>query len=229
MNPSAASAPSRSGISVRKGLLAVIWLVFVVYVIRLAPLDQRETYPLVFRLLTFQLTQVNAYLFAIFWLMGVLPMIYACLIFFDRGTQKLRIWPFFLAANFTGVLAFTPYLLVRDHTSTFTGPWDKWLHLLDSRQMGISLSLITASLLACALWLGNWQDFVAQWQTIPFVHLITLDFCLMNLFLPLSGLLEDDMARRNMNHAEWGWAIGLLPLIGPLVYLCVRPTLSDRP
>ncbi len=229
MNHSAASVPLRSGISIRKGLMAIVWLVFVVYVIRLAPLDQPETYPIVFQLLTFQLTQVNAYLFAIFWLMGVLPMIYACLTFFDRGTQKLRIWPYFLAANFTGVLAFTPYLLVRDRTAAFTGPLDQWLRLLDSRKMGIGLSLVTAGLLGCALLLGNWQDFIEQWRTIPFVHLITLDFCLMNLFLPLSGLLEDDMARRRMNQAEWGWAIGLLPLIGPLVYLCVRPSLSDRP
>lgn len=226
MHPSVAPAPLKSGISVRKGLLAVIWLGFVVYVIRLAPLDQPETYPIVFRLLTFQLTQVNAYLFAIFWLMGVLPMIYAGLIFFDRGTQKMRIWPYFLASNFTGVLAFTPYLLLRDRTTSFPGQPDQWLRLLDSRKLGIGLSLITAGLLGYALLAGNWQDFVKQWQTVPFVHLITLDFCLMNLFLPLSGLIEDDMARRGMNKAEWGWAIGLLPLIGLLAYLSVRPPLT---
>ncbi len=226
MNPSTASVPFRSGLPVRKGLMAVIWLAFVVYVIRLAPLDQPETYPIVFRLLTFQLTQVNAYLFAIFWLMGVLPMIYACLIFFDRGTRNLRIWPYFLAANFTGVLAFTPYLLVRDRTSALMGQPDQWLRFLDSRNLGVGLSLITTGLLGYAVGLGNWQEFVAQWQTIPFVHLITLDFCLMNLFLPLSGLIEDDMARRGMRNTESGWAIALLPLIGPLVYLCLRPSLA---
>ncbi|WP_432807663.1 hypothetical protein [Pantanalinema sp. GBBB05] len=93
--------------------------------------------------------------------------------------------------------------------------------------MGIILSLVTAFLIAYALFQGNWQDFVQAWRTIPFVHLITLDFCFMNLFLPLSPLLDDDLARRGLQDSYWFWAIVLLPLFGALAYLCWRPTLQD--
>lgn len=210
----------------RRLVIGGIWLVFVGYVLWLAPLDQPETYPLVGRLLTFQVWQVNAYLFAIFWLMGVLPMIYACLMFVDGRMQKIPAFPYFIAANGTGVLAMTPYLLLRDRNQTFSGSKDDWLQLLDSHKMGFILSAITISLVSLALLYGDWQDFVYQWQTVPFVHLITLDFCLINLFLPLSSLLDDDLARRGWKDRRIFWAIALLPLVGPLLYLCVRPPLQ---
>lgn len=212
---------------IRRVVIGVIWLAFLGYVLWLGPLDQPETYPIVGRLLTFQVWKVNAYLFAIFWLMGVLPMIYAGLMFADGRMQRIPALPYFIAANGTGVLAMTPYLLLRDRNHDFRGAKDDWLQLLDSHKIGFILSGITAGLVGFALLFGDWQDFVYQWQTIPFVHLITLDFCLINLFLPLSSLLDDDLARRGWNDRRIFWAIALLPLVGSLTYLCVRPPLKE--
>lgn len=73
----------RLPVMVRKILLWWIWAGFVVYTIRLAPLDQLDTWAIARKLLTFQWGELNAYLVAIFWLMGVRPMIYACLMFAD--------------------------------------------------------------------------------------------------------------------------------------------------
>ncbi len=71
--------------SARNVVINLIWLWFTVYIIWLAPLDQPETWPIVRQLLTFQVTEVNAYLFAIFWLMGVWPMIYPSFVTLIRG------------------------------------------------------------------------------------------------------------------------------------------------
>jgi hypothetical protein len=98
---------------IRKVLLAWIWASFVVYTIRLAPLDQPETWAIAKRLLTLQWGDLNAYLVAIFCLMGVWPMIFACLMFFDGKMQKIPAWPYFLGSNGTGVLCLLPYLILR--------------------------------------------------------------------------------------------------------------------
>lgn len=209
----------------RKSIIGIIWLGFTAYVLWLAPLDRPETYPIVKSLLTFQVSKVNAYLFAIFWLMGVLPMIYACMMFADARMQKLPAWLYFIAANATGILGLTPYLLIRDRNTDFKGMRDSGLRFFDSHSTAVGLSIITIALIAWALIMGNWQDFLHQWKTIPFVHLITLDFCFMNLFLPLSTLVDDDLVRHQQTNYPYQWLITLLPLVGMLVYLCQRPPL----
>lgn len=73
----------------RKIALFSIWVGFVAYTLWLAPLDQPDTWPLVKKLLTLQWGDVNAILLAIFWMMGIWPMIYACLMFADGRMQNL--------------------------------------------------------------------------------------------------------------------------------------------
>jgi hypothetical protein len=72
---------------------------------------------------------------------------------------------------------------------------------------------------------GNWGDFVGQWQTDRFIHVMSLDFCLLSVLFP--ALLGDDMARRGMNNSALFWIFALIPLFGPLFYVCLRPPLSD--
>ena len=95
--------------------------------------------------------------------------------------------------------------------------------------MGIFLSVLTGILLSYAGIAGDWQEFVHQWHTVPFVHLISFDFCLMGVLFPLSSLLDDDMARRGLKVSSLFWVITTLPLLGPLLYLCFRPPLRELP
>lgn len=212
---------------VRKVVIGFIWFGFTVYILWLAPLDQPETLPIVRNLLTFQLAEVNSYLVAIFWLMGVWPMIYACLMFVDARMQGFPASLYFLAANATGIIGLAPYLMLRPRHQAFWGKKDKLLQILELHGTGIFLSLATIGLVSYALCSEDWQDFVYQWRTVPFVHLITLDFCFMGLFFPLSSLLEDDMARRGLTDPRIFWGVALLPLFGPLAYLCFRPPLKE--
>ncbi|MBD0269302.1 MAG: DUF2834 domain-containing protein [Cyanobacteria bacterium Co-bin8] len=211
----------------RRIVLGLIWLSFVVYTIWLAPLDRAYTWFVARKLLTLQWGDLNAYLPAIFSLMGVWPMIYACLMFADGRMQPIRAWPPFLGSNFTGVICLTPYLLLRQPNQAFDGYKDKVIGKLDQRSTGFTLLGIAIALIAYAVIAGDWGDYVQQFQTRHFVHLISLDFCLMCLFFPLTDLLDDDMARRGIESRAVFWAVALVPLLGPLCYLCWRPPLAQ--
>lgn len=213
---------------VRRILLGAIWLSFVIYTIWLAPLDQPYTWEIARKLLILQWGELNAYIPAIFCLMGVWPMIYACLMFVDGRMQTVRAWPSFLASNFTGVICLTPYLLLRRRNPEFDGVQTTLICKLDQHSMGVALLVATVLLIAYAVIAGDWSDYVYQFQTRHFVHLISLDFCLMCLFFPLTDLFDDDMARRGIHNAYVYWAVALVPLFGPLMYLCLRPALGAR-
>ncbi|MEB3209926.1 MAG: hypothetical protein VKL39_01165, partial [Leptolyngbyaceae bacterium] len=93
---------------------------------------------------------------------------------------------------------------------------------------GVVLLMVTLFLIFYALLTGDWEEFIHQFQQRTFVHLITLDFILIGLVFPLTSLFPDDMAR----HGQWNlrrfWAIALVPLFGPLLYLCGRPSLQSN-
>ncbi|BAY47789.1 hypothetical protein SAMD00079811_54080 [Scytonema sp. HK-05] len=211
----------------RKAVLLIIWIGFVAYTIWLAPLDQPDTWSLGGKLLTLHWGKLNAIIPAIFCLMGIWPMIYACLMFADGKMQNFRAWPYFIGSNFTGVICLLPYLIFRQSHQQFFGKKDKLLEILARRSTGVSLVIGTICILAYATIAGNWQDYVQQFQTQPFVHLISIDFCLMCLIFPITSLFDDDMARRGLKDPRIFWSVALLPLFGPLLYLCLRPPLPQ--
>jgi len=213
---------------VRRAVLWIIWLGFVGYTLWLAPLDRAYTWYVARKLLTLQWGDLNAYLPAIFTLMGVWPMIYACLMFADGRMQNFRSWPYFIGSNFTGVICLLPYLLFRQRSQGFWGQKDKWLKILERQSTAYTLLGITVLVIAYAVLLGDWADYVEQFQTRHFVHLISLDFCLMGLIFPITSLFDDDMARRGIHNPAVFWAVALVPLFGPLIYLCLRPKLLDH-
>lgn len=209
----------------RKIVLWLVWTAFVAYTLFLAPLEQPGTLTLVEKLVTLQWTGINPYVITLFSLMGIWPLVYACLIFIDSRMQDIPAWPSFLAANGSGVIGMMPYLILRKPSQEFSGQKDIWLKLLDSRTFGVLLSLSTVALVAYAIMAGDWGDFVYQWRTSRFIYLMSLDFCLLYLVFP--SLLGDDMARRELRDARVFWAVALFPLVGALAYLCLRPPIPE--
>ena len=213
---------------VRKTILWSLWAGFVIYILLLAPPSLEQDLQKLSQLLQNLSTgqwELNPVILSLFNLIGLLLMIYSCLLFFDGRMQRIPVWPFMLAAVATGVIGLLPYLALREPNQTFSGPKDAWLKLLDSRRTGVLLTLITLGLLVYGGVAGDWQDFVYQWQTSRFVHGMSLAFCLLVLLIPT--VLGDDMARRSWNQPSGFWAIIWVPLLGPLLYLCVRPPLPD--
>lgn len=157
--------------------------------------------------------------------MGIWPLIYSCLLLPDGAEQKIPAWPFALGSFGVGAFALLPYLALREPQSQWTDSKNWLLSLLDSRWTGLVLGLATLALVSYGLNAGDWSNFVQQWQTSRFVHVMSLDFCLLCLLFPV--LLRDDLARRGIQSPKWFWPVALIPLLGPLGYLCLRPPLRE--
>lgn len=204
----------------------LIWLGFTTYAFIFAPPDQPNTFELIKNLSTGQWEGINPLVIALFNIMGVWPMIYACLVFIDGRGQKVPAWPFATFSFGVGAFALLPYLGLRTPSPEFVGQKNALIKILDSRITAILLSVGAIILVFYGITQGNWDDFVQQWQTSRFIHVMSLDFCLLCLLF--SSLVEDDMARRGMtDNKGLFWLTALVPLFGALVYLCVRKPLPE--
>ncbi len=209
----------------RKILLGILWLGFILYAFGFAPPDRPETLDLIKDLSTGNVAGINPLIVSLFNLMGIFPLIYSCLAISDGRGQKLWAWAFVAGSFAVGAFALLPYLALRDPNPTFVGKKTWPITLLDSRILGLLIVAVVLWLLGTGITQGNWGDFVQQWQTSRFIHVMSVDFCLLSLLFPL--LLPDDMARRGFQDGRIFWAVTLLPLLGPAVYLALRPSLPE--
>lgn len=203
---------------------AVLWLGFSLYAFTLAPPQQPDTFDLIVRLASGQWQGLNPVIVALFNLMGIWPMIYACLALIDGTAQKIAAWPFVLVSFGAGAFAILPYLVLRESHSTFDGPKTFLLKLVDSVWTGRAIALASVILLVYGITSGDWNDFARQWQTSQFIHVMSLDFCMLCAIV--WPLLEDDMAKRNLSNPALFWSATLIPLLGIAFYLSIRPSLE---
>jgi hypothetical protein len=210
---------------VRKVGFWLLWLGFIAYAFLLAPPNQPETLQLIKNLSTGNWEGINPLVVSLFNIMGVWPMIYSCLLFIDGRGQKIPAWPFATLSLGVGAFALLPYLALREPNPDFTGKKNVFLKLLDSRLTGVALSIGAITLVSYGLINGDWGNFIQQWQTSRFIHVMSLDFCLLCLLFP--ALLGDDMARRGLKNPQLFWLSALIPLFGSLIYLCLRPPLLE--
>ncbi|MEH2245014.1 DUF2834 domain-containing protein [Nostoc sp.] len=210
---------------VRKIAFGVLWLGFTTYAFFLAPPEQPGTFELIKNLSTGQWQGINPLVIALFNLMGIWPLIYSAVVLIDGRGQKIPAWLFAIASFGVGIFALLPYLALKEPNNKFVGKKNALFKLLDSRVTGVVLTVATAILVAYGLTGGDWGNFVQQWQTNRFINVMSLDFCLLCLLFPV--LLGDDMARRGWKNPQMFWLAALIPLFGPLIYLCVRPPLPE--
>jgi len=207
----------------RIGFIA-LWLGLAVYAFLLAPPNQPDTFELIKNLSTGQWKGINPLVISLFNIMGVWPMIYSCLLFIDGRGQKIPAWIFATFSFGVGAFALLPYLALREPNPEFHGTKNTFIKVLDSRLTGVALTIGTLVLVSYGVINGDWENFGQQWQTSRFINVMSLDFCLLCLLFP--ALLGDDMARRDLKNPRLFWLTALIPLFGPLIYLCVRPPLA---
>ncbi|MDX2272114.1 MAG: DUF2834 domain-containing protein [Cyanobacteriota bacterium] len=208
---------------------ALLWLGFVVYAFFLAPADDlAATGELIRRLVQGDIAGINPWIVAEFNLMGVLPLAYTSLLLVDGHRQKalgqkVPAWPFALLMMGVGAFALLPYLMLRRPLQGQEGipPLNSYLRVWTSRWVGWGLLVTSLGLLGFAGWRGDWADFWQQWQTSRFIHVMTLDFCLLTSVLPFL-VNEDRVGRAALPPLGIGM-INSLPLLGALGYLCLRP------
>jgi hypothetical protein len=204
----------------------LLWVGFIAYSFLLAPPSQPDTFELITRMSSGDIEGINPLIVALFNLMGIWPMVYSGLLLADGRGQKIWAFPFAIASFLVGAFAILPYLILRSPNPTFVGTKNKFIKALDSRLLGILLTIGATALVAWGLLQGNWSDFIEQWQTRRFIHTMSLDFCLLYLLFPT--LVGDDLARRGVENRIPFQALTFLPLFGALLYLCLRPPLPDE-
>jgi hypothetical protein len=208
----------------KRFLFGVIWVCFVVYAFVLAPPDRPDTFTLITHLSTGQWNGINPWIVALFDAMGVWPLVYFGVLFADGDGQRVRAWPFAIASLAVGAFALLPYLALRTPHQDWSGVKGWGLRIWDSRWIGV-LGLVGAiTCLGFGLTQGDGADFIQQWQTSRFIHVMSLDFCMLSLLFPT--LVRDDLARRGMDNSPLFW-LTLLPLLGPCVYLIARSPLGS--
>jgi hypothetical protein len=210
---------------VRRLGFAGLWLLFLGYATFLAPGDGPETLDLIVRLSTGQVAGINPAVVALFNLMGVLPLAYSCLLYADGRGQKIWAWPFAAGAFAVGAFALIPYLGLRQDNAGWIGPKSRTIRFWDSRYTAIAILVAAVGLVLYGLLAGDWADFGRQWESSKFIHVMSLDFCLLSLLG--SELVPDDMARRGMMDARLLAVVQWVPLFGLLAYLVVRPRLQS--
>lgn len=211
----------------KKIIFSLIWLAFGIYAFLLAPPDRPDTSLLIQNLISGRWEGINPAVIALFNIMGVLPAMYACLLFSDGRGQKVPAWIFVILSFGIGAFGLLPYFALRNSNPKFVGEKNWLIRLLDSRWTGTILAIATLFLVGYGIKEGNWGDFIAQFQTNRFIHVMSLDFCLLCLLF--SGLISDDMSRRGMNDTRVTIAVSVIPLFGILSYLCLRSPLRSDP
>ncbi len=211
----------------RKIIFGSIWLAFVIYAFFFSPpAAPEETFNLIVNLSIGKWSGINPIVISIFYIMGIFPWVYGAFILFDSPGQKISAYPFFIGSIGFGAFTLLPYFALRQPNSSWNGEKSRLLKVLDSRLMAIISAIAIAVLLVWGLTNGSWSDFVSQWQSDRFVNVMSLDFCLLCLLFP--AILKDDLKRRGVEQNGYYWLAVLLPLLGTLVYWCVRPQLSDN-
>lgn len=205
----------------RKLFLGLLWLALTIYAIASSfTKTQPGDFELILKLSTGEFAGINPIIIAIFYLMGIFPLIYAAFILFDSN-QKISPYPFSALSFGVGAFALLPYLALRQTDITGNKSKNWLLKILDSPLTAIAASVAFVTLMIWGLTQGDWSDYVAQWQTSQFIHVMSIDFCLLSLLFP--AILGDDMQRRGVK--GWLKAIAFIPLFGALIYWCLRPQL----
>ena len=211
---------------INKLILGSIWLIFTVYAFVFAPPNQPDTFDLIVNLSTGNIEGINPLIVALFNLMGVLPAIYACFLLVDGKGQKLPAWIFVTVSFGVGAFAVLPYLALRKTNQTWTGTKSWLIKIVESPITGMILTLATLTLIFFGINNGDWSDFVRQWQSDRFIHVMSLDFCLLCLLFPV--IIKDDLPKRGIENPAIFAIISAIPVLGTLVYLCFRPDLIEN-
>ena len=211
----------------QKIVLAILWLGFIVYAFFFAPPNQPDTFELITKMSLGEWQGINPLIISLFNLMGIWPAVYACVLFADGRGQRLRAFPFVLGSFAVGAFILLPYLIFRNPNPQFSWSKDWLLKICDSRITAIVLLIGALTLMIFGFSQGNWPDFIQQWQSDRFIHVMSLDFCLLSLLFPL--LVQDDLSRRGMKKSLLFTGISAFPLLGPLFYLSLRTHLPDEP
>lgn len=236
------------------GVLWAIWAGLIAYVALSAP-DQTPRLDQIYLMgMVTQDSSVNAGALSLFNMMGIWPAVYAALLMpaasgltddVDDGEGSDRkgpkAWPFVVGSFAAGAFALLPYMALwrepaRPVVARQGGP--KGVEkVLESRVLGAALAAAAAALIVKGFVLPSEEEVGMSFRLFnssKFIHVMSVDFATLALLSPL--WISNDMIVRKWGPASGdstkayalAWAFAALPLVGPCIWLAVRPPLPAR-
>jgi hypothetical protein len=206
-------------------LIWPLWLAFLLYSFVFAPASDPNTSTIVMNILRGRFGGINWVVIALFNLMGVWPLIFMILLGIESQSQKISAWPFILGSFFLGAFLLLPYFGLRKSNPDPAPARKGIVKHLDSRGLPIVLFVISIVLVMMVIIEGDWNDYLLQFRTNGFIHVMSLDFVAFALLFPLA--VKDDMLRRNWFQKTKWIGFSVVPVLGPIIYLIVAPRLID--
>lgn len=219
----------------------LVWLGFVLYAIDFAPgageaarnADQKLLTDLIANPLAESVTPLFAMIFN---MLGILPFIYTSLLLPGARDQKpVPAAPFCIGSFALGFFALGPYLAVREFRPDAAPPQAGWLRKAIENKIPAVLAMVGALVLvkhgfftggAPELDLaGRIAEYRALFETQMLPHVSSLDFLILNLFV--ADAMREDMMRRDWYSSAKVLGFSLVPVLGPCLYLILRPALPD--
>ncbi|KAB2022543.1 hypothetical protein ES319_D07G219200v1 [Gossypium barbadense] len=220
-------------------LLFVLWGALMYYVFNLSP-NQTPSRDMYFLKKLLNLKgddgfRMNEVLVSKWYIMGLWPLVYSMLLLPTGRSSKNNIpaWPFLVLSFFGGVYALLPYFVLWSPPPppVDENELEKWpLNFLESKltagmALAAGIGLIIYAGLANA---DIWREFFQYFRESKFIHIMSLDFTLLSAFAPF-WVYNDMTARKWYDKGFWLLPLSLVPILGPALYLVLRPSLSDLP
>lgn len=203
--------------------LAIIWLAWIVYAFTFAPDQQVADMDYIIQLMRMETDQIDATVIALFNLMGVWPLIMAAILLIDGRGQKIPAWPFLLGSCVLGNFILFPYIILRKSNPQFDGNKTLGVRFAESKIFAVVIFLAANAMILIGLLKGTLSGFTSAFEVNNLVNIMTYDFLLFLFAFP--AILGDDMKRRHMDDKVQFWFHTLVPVLGPCLYLLVRPKL----
>lgn len=249
--PPPPEVPSRATVIGTRSLMGVVFVGFVSYALFLGPGSLTDSKELK-NIITMNFEDVNVVVFAIFCLLGAIPMNYAVAL--NPGVsneQKIPFVPSVLSSFFAGFAGIGPYVITRKYVPSITKQEVESRgtvgRILESRWTSVGTAIFSMySYVRCLGFFGNanealrdamfyssFIDFLRLIKVDRFASVATVDFILLSVFL--WGPLTEDMRRRGwfykggqLESVATALSILAVPGFGAALYFVLRPPLPDQ-
>ncbi|XP_058787216.1 uncharacterized protein LOC131661629 [Vicia villosa] len=217
-------------------LLFLLWAALIYYVSFLSP-NQTPSTDIYFLKKLLNLKgddgfRMNEVLVSEWYIMGLWPVVYSMLLLPTGRSSKsnVPVWPFLSLSFFGGIYALLPYFVLWkppppavEEAELKTWP----LNFLESKVTASILLAIGLGLIVYASLAGEdvWKEFYQYCRGSKFIHLMSIDFTLLSTLAPF-WVYNDMTARKWFDKGSWLLPVSLIPLLGPALYILLRPSLS---
>ncbi len=205
--------------------LVTVWILGWIHVFFFAPDNGGSTTDFVVAVMQRNTELVDPLVFMVFNMLGIWPLVMVAMLVQDNQ-GRLKAWPFAFSSMVLGNSALYLYLFFRRGQEGYVSPKTRLVRFAESKITAVVLLLSTIGLMLYGFSQGSFAAYAETWKVNYLVNVMTIDFFLF--VIAFAVVLADDMCRRNMQVDGRFWLYALVPVLGAVTYLVVRPPLAEH-